>query len=111
MNSSDMLHQLGLHRDGWKVAREFRPVTDRSNTPQRGAILIKEKERSSIQAKQLRHLAQGTMQGIAEVERLRQRLSGRIEYHEFRVAATNFVLRLFPLGDVQQKSLIRGDVS
>ena len=88
----------------------LRTVAHRRDSPQLRALLIKKVERRNVQFEELRHLAQGTMQRIAEVERFRQRLGDRIQHQEFAVAPPYFMLRLLPLGDVENKSLIRGDI-
>src|SRR5712664_371651 len=51
------------------------------------------------------------MQRIAQVQRFGQRLGDRIQHQEFPVAAPDFVFRLLPLGNVEQKTLIGGHVA
>src|SRR2546422_1060353 len=87
----------------------LRTVAHRRDSPQLRALLIKKVERRNVQFEELRHLAQGTMQRIAEVERFRQRLGDRIQHQEFAVAPPYFMLGLLPLGDVENKSLRRGN--
>src|SRR6267142_388114 len=64
----------------------LRTVAHRRDSPQLRALLIKKVQRRGVQFEELRHLAQGTMQRIAEVERFRQGLGDRIQHQKFALA-------------------------
>src|SRR5713101_2715696 len=86
-------------------------MSDRHNALQLGAFLFEQIERCGIQAEKLGHLAQGTMQRIAEVQGFRQRLADRIQYQELAIAPPDFGFRMLPFSNVQQEPLIGGNIA
>ena len=101
----DVLQQLRLHGDRWKMAGVFRAVPRSRNTPQLCAALVEKVERSSVQAEKLGHLPKRAMQRVAEIQGLRQSLADGIQHHQFAVAPADFQLGLLAFGNVLKKTL------
>src|SRR5215510_10582624 len=88
----DVLQQLRFHGDRGKIPGIFGTVACGGNAAQLRAAFIKKVERSGVQAKELGYLLQSAVQGIVEVQGLRQSLADGIQHHQFAVTLADFQL-------------------
>src|ERR1700674_119053 len=105
------MKQFWLYFYSWKMTCIFRPLSHPSHAAQYLPFRFEEIHRGHIQPEQFDQLPQGSMQRIRQIQRLAECLGNRIQHHQFAIAPADFLLRPFPLCDIQQKSLVSGDVS
>src|SRR5258707_1598881 len=106
----DVLQKFGLYFAGLKLPSIFGAMSNRNKPAQYFVIGIEEVTRSYVQLEQLRELQQSAMQRSAQIHRFGQSSGDGIEHQQFSVASSNFQFGAFAFGDVQQESLICGDI-
>src|SRR5260370_9660181 len=106
----DVLKKFGLNLRRRKMAGRVGAMTNRRDPAQDFVVSIEKIERRSVEAEQLRQLAQSTVERIAEIQRFAEGVGDGIEDQQFSIAAANFVLGALPFADVKKKALVGSDI-